>query len=261
MNKDLLRQLAVVLTTVVTLVINGLANALPINGRGTGEISDSFNVIFVPAGYVFSIWGLIYIALIAYTIYQALPAQRANPRLRRTGWLVAASNLLNASWILLWHYGLYVLSLIDMLALLAVLIMIYLRLDIGRARFNGIEKWAVAAPFSIYLGWITVATIANTTAVLSYLGWRGDPLSETAWTVILLVAGVVIAALMAFTRSDIAYLLVLVWAFIGISVRWPDLPVVNAAGYTAAALVLALLAASRFTNFRFGTTRPAVSRS
>ena len=86
--------------------------------------------------YVFSIWGLIYIGLLAYTIYQALPSQRANPRLRRTGWLVALSSLANGAWIFFWHYGYYALTLVVMLILLAALIMIYLRLDIGRTAFS-----------------------------------------------------------------------------------------------------------------------------
>jgi hypothetical protein len=245
MSKDILRQFVVIFTFVFTLVSNGAANALPLNGRETGEISDSFNVFFVPAGYVFAIWGVIYLALLAYTVYQSLPAQRANPRLRATGWLFALSNIANGAWIYFWHYGLYELSLVTMFTLLALLLAIYLRLNIGKVRFSAVEKWTVSIPFSIYLGWITVATIANITAVLSYLGWTGGGISGETWTVILLIAGLVIAGLMAFTRSDIAYILVLVWAFVGISVRWLGLPVLNFAGFVAATLVLALLVASR----------------
>ncbi len=245
MKRDLLRQLAVIITTLFALIMNYISMALPLNGRTPAEISDSFNVLFVPAGYVFSIWGLIYIALLAYTIYHSLPAQRANPRLQRTGWLVAATSLVNGSWIFCWHFGYYVLSLAAMLALLGLLILIYLRLDVGRSSFKGFERFAVAFLASIYLGWITVATMANVTAVLSYLGWNGGGISATAWTVVLLAAGVGVAAISAFTRRDAAYLLVLVWAFAGISVRWLNLPVLNVAGFAAAGLVLVLLAASR----------------
>jgi hypothetical protein len=245
MNRDIFRQLAVVVTTVFALVMNAAANGLPLNGRMTGEISDSLNSLFTPAGYVFSIWGLIYLGLGAYTLYQALPSQRANPLLRRTGWWVALSSLANGVWIYFWHYGYYVLTLVTMLVLLASLIAIYLRLDNGKRRFSPVEKWAVSVPFSIYLGWITVATIANAAALFSYLGWDGSPLNPATWTVILLAVGVVLAGIVALTRSDIAYLLVLVWAFAGISVRWTDLPPLNFAGYVAAGFVLALLVASR----------------
>src|SRR5512135_3276692 len=207
MKRDILRQFAVVFTTLFALVMNYASTALPLNGRTPAEISDSFNVLFVPAGYVFSIWGLIYIALLAYTIYHSLPVQRANPHLQRTGWLVAATSLANGSWIFFWHFGYYVMSLVAMLVLLSLLIAIYLRLDIGRSTFNGGERFTVAFLPSIYLGWITVATMANITAVLSYVGWNGWGISGTAWTIVLLAAGVVVAAISAFTRRDATYLL------------------------------------------------------
>jgi len=107
MNRNVLRQLAVLLSTVFALAVNAAANALPLNGRNTAEISDSFNVLFVPAGYVFSIWGLIYVGLVAYTIYQALPSQRENPRLQRTGWLVTLVRLLDLGADLCGPGGLY----------------------------------------------------------------------------------------------------------------------------------------------------------
>jgi len=258
MIKDILRQLAVVLTTAFALAINSAANALPLNNRTTGEISDSFNVLFVPAAYVFAIWGVIYLGLAAYTIFQALPAQRANPRLRRTGWLVALSSLANGVWIYFWHFGYYSLTLAAMLVLLAALVAVYLRLNIGREAFSALEKWVVSISFSVYLGWITVATIANLTALLSYLGWNAWGVSPLAWTLILLAAGVIIAGLMAYTRSDIAYLLVLVWAFAGISVRWLDTPVLNAAGFIAAGAVLLLLLASRLPQVRKSALAPGL---
>ena len=250
MNKDTLRQIVVVLTTLITLAVNGAANAIPLNGRNTGEISDSFNVLFVPAAYVFSIWGLIYLGLLAYTIYQALPSQRANPHLRSTGWLVALSSLANGAWIFFWHYAYYSLTVVVMLLLLAALIAIYLRLNIGRTSFSTVEKLTISLPFSVYLGWITVATIANLTALLSYLGWTGWGVSPLAWTLILLIAGTVIGAIMAATRSDIGYIAVLVWAFAGISVRWLDMPVLNIAGFVAAGLVLLFLVVSRLPGVR-----------
>jgi hypothetical protein len=245
MNKDGFRQLAVILTTLFALVMNTLANALPLNGRQTGEISDSFKVLFVPAGYVFAIWGVIYIGLIGYTVYHSLPGQRANPRLRASGWLVALSSLMNGAWIYFWHFGYYAITVLVMLALLAALIAIYVKLEIGRARFSTLEKWVISIPISIYLGWITVATIANITALLSYLGWNGWGLSDLTWTLIMLGVGVALAAVVAFQRSDIAYLLVLVWAFAGISVRWLSMPVLDAAGFAAAGLLLLMAIISR----------------
>lgn len=246
MNKNLIRQLVVILSVLATLVVNGLANALPLNGLQTGEISDRFQVLFVPAGYVFSIWGLIYLGLMLYAVYQALPAQRDNPRLAGTGWLFVFSSVANIAWIFLWHYEQFPLTLLAMFSLLGLLIAIYLRLGIGRTTVTAAEKWLVRVPFSTYLGWITVATIANVTSTLDFLQWNAWGISPTVWTVILLAAGTVIAALMAFTRREVAYLLVIIWAFAGIAVKHAAVPVVPVAAWAAAALVLLALLVSRF---------------
>jgi benzodiazapine receptor len=242
MKKDILRQAVNLLATVVTITINGLANALPINGQTTGEISDRFDVYFVPAGYVFSIWGLIYLALIAFAVYQALPAQRENPHLRRIGYLFALSCVANSAWIFLWHYELFELTLVAMFGLLLSLIAIYLRLDIGRARVSTAEKWLVHVPFSIYLGWITVATIANVTSVLYYLNWDGWGIRPEMWAVIMLVVGAGIASAVSISRGDVAYVLVIVWAFVGIAVKHAATPMVAVtAGLMALIVALTLL--------------------
>jgi hypothetical protein len=187
--KDILRQIAVLLSTIAVIVVNGLANALPLNGQGTGEISDRFDVYFVPAGYVFSIWGLIYLALIGYSIYQVLPAQRENPSLRRTGWLYVLSCAANIAWLFLWHYEIFAWTIVAMGALLLLLIAIYLRLGTGFSRVPAAETWLVRVPFSIYLGWITVATIANATSLLDYLNWSGTMIvAVAAWAAAVVVA-------------------------------------------------------------------------
>jgi hypothetical protein len=224
--KDTLRQISVVLTIVATLVVNVLADALPINGLGTGQISDRFKVYFVPAGYVFSIWGLIYLGLIAFAVFQALPAQRQNPRLRSTGWWICLGGLANITWIFLWHYEKFVLTLGAMLILLATLIITYLRLGIGRIKVSPAERYTTQLTFSIYLGWITVATIANVTELLNYLNWEGFGIRPITWMWIILAAVFVIAGLMNFTRRDVAYTGVILWALAGIAVKFASVPAV-----------------------------------
>jgi hypothetical protein len=229
------------IVVLATLVVNGLANALPLNNLTTGEISDRFEVFFVPAGYVFSIWGIIYIGLIAFAGYQISPAQRENPRLERIGYLFALGNLANIVWLFLWHYEQFELTLLAMLTLLACLIAIYLRLDIGRVKTSLAEKWFVDIPFSIYLGWITVATIANVTSLLDYLKWNGWGVQPEIWTMIMLIAGVLIAAAVSLTRGDIAYNLVLIWAYVGIAVKHADTTLVMSTAWVAATLIAILL--------------------
>lgn len=240
--KDILRQAAVVLSIVITLTVNTLANTLPLNGLNTGDISDRFQVYFVPAGYVFSIWGLIYIGLIAYGIYQALPAQRENPRLRATGWWIALGGLANSAWIFLWHYEQFPLTLLAMFTLLATLITTYLKLGIGRGKVSKTETWAVRVPFSVYLGWITVATIANVTSVLDFINWDRWGLSPETWMVIMLVVVLAVSLAMIITRRDIAYTLVILWALAGIAVKFASVPVVaNTTWEVFVVVVLALI--------------------
>ena len=260
MSKDLIRQISVVIALIITIVVNVLSNTLPFNNLTAPEIADSFDVYFVPAGYVFSIWSVIYLGLIAYAVFQLLPAQRENPRLGQTGWWFVLSCAANSAWLFLWHYGYFALSVIAMLTLLISLIIIYLRLGVGQQAVPSGERWLVQLPFSIYLGWVTVATIANVTAFLDSIDWNGFGLSPEIWTFIMLVVAIAVAALMAYSRQDIAYLLVLVWAFIGIGVEQADTAQVANAAYLAAGVVtvfviLVLLQKSRQTRM------PAVAAS
>ena len=243
--KDILRQISVLVTILVTLVVNVLADVLPINGLGTGQISDRFQVYFVPAGYVFSIWGLIYLGLIAFAIYQALPSQRENPRLRKTGWWISLGGLANSAWIFLWHYEKFTLTLIAMLVLLATLLITYLGMGIGRNKVSAAERYTTHLTFSIYLGWITVATVANITDLLDYLKWNGFGIAPEIWMGIVLAAVLVIAVLMNFNRQDVAYASVILWALAGITVKQAGIPAVTIPtwvtfGLVAITLVLAL---------------------
>ena len=239
MNKDLLRQIVTIVAFASTVAVNGLANALPLNGQTTGAISDRFPVYFVPAGYVFSIWGVIYLLLLGFTVFQALPSQRENPLLRRIGYWFAVGNVANSAWIFLWHYEQFGLTLLAMVGLLATLIVIYLRLSIGRAAVNRAMRWLVHLPFSVYLGWVTVATVANATTVLYIANWDGFGLSAEAWALIMLAAGGLIASAMIATRRDVAYTLVILWAYVGIVVKQSATPEVALGAGVIACVVAA----------------------
>jgi hypothetical protein len=239
-----LRQILVVIAVLAVIGVNIAANALPINGLNTGDISDRFDILFVPAGYVFSIWGLIYLGLLGYAVYQVLPAQADNPRLQSIGGLFLLSSAANIVWIFLWHYLLFPWTLIAMITLLLSLIGIYVRLRRTKEAVGAAERWLVRVPFSIYLGWISVATIANISQVLYYIGWSGWGVSEVAWAIVMLVVGVVLAGVMAFNERDPAYVLVFVWAYAGIGIAQADEAYVamTAWGGTAMLALLAMLA-------------------
>jgi translocator protein len=237
----ILRQVAVGIAVVVTLVCNWLSSALPLNNRTAGAISDSFHVYFVPAGYVFSIWGVIYLGLLAFTVYQFLPQHRTSSVLQAiTPWFLL-SCAANSGWIFLWHYGYYGLTMAVMLVLLFSLIKVYILLDIGNVGYVGAQLWCVRLPFSIYLGWICVATIANATTLLDYVQWNGFGISPEIWTVVLLAVGVALAAIITETRHDAVLVAVLLWAFVGIAIKHTAVPIVGQSAWTACALTAFLV--------------------
>ena len=228
-----------ILALAVTIAVNVLANALPIAGKTTGQVSDKYFSLFTPAGFTFSIWGLIYAALIAFVVYQALPAQRQDESLARLGVPFRISCVANALWLVTWHLEWLVPSLMLMLLLLAMLVRIYRTLDSVDAGFA--RRWLVQAPFSLYLGWISVATIANASAVQTALYWNDLGLDATTWTLAKLALAAAIACVVSLRRRDVVFPLVVAWAAWGIASGQADVPAVAGAAMTVM-LVAALVA-------------------
>jgi hypothetical protein len=206
-----------------TVAVNALANILPINDITTGALSDLYPNLFVPAGLTFAIWGLIYVLLGIFVIYPLIPRVRRDPQkvefVRKIGPLFFISSLANIGWIFAWHYQILPLSLVFMLILLGCLLAIYLRLTVGKSEGTRAERYFVRLPFSVYLGWITIATIANVTALLVDIGWMRWGLSEQFWAVAVIIVGMAIALSVLFTRKDIFYAIVVDWAILGILLK------------------------------------------
>lgn len=238
-GQGMLRQFMLIMAFVGTIIINAAANIVPINGMTTGDLSDKYPIYITPAGYVFSIWSVIYLGLLAYIVYQALPSQRNNPMLKAIAWPFAISSIFNMAWIVVWHYEFVPLSFAIMLGIIGSLIAIYLRLRPHFDAASAAERWTTHIPFSIYLGWITVATVVNATVMLYNFGWDGGGISAEVWTAILLGVATIIGVVVTQTRRDIAYGMVLVWASVGIAVKHPSVPFVSGAAI-ATAVIMAL---------------------
>ena len=201
------------------VLINGLAGSTTLlGGKNTAEISNANLTLITPAGYVFSIWGIIYVLLGIFVVFQALPREREKEYHGKIGWLFILSSIFNIVWLFLWQFEYLVFSVILMFLLLASLISIYLRLDIGKSQVGLAEKITVHLPFSTYLGWITIASIANVAVTLVSIGWNGFGISPETWATIIVVIALLITVLVIVTRKDIAYGLVIIWAFLGIAV-------------------------------------------
>jgi len=216
-------KVVVLLTYLAMIATNVLANALPLNGRRTGDVSDAYPSLFTPAGVTFSIWGVIYLLLGGHVLYQ-LGLFRDGPDtaeetalLNRVGALFAVSSLANTAWVFAWHYDHIPLS-----AVLIVMILVCLALiatTLRRANLSGRRRWFIGVPFSVYFGWTTVAVVANITVLLVSLNWDGFGLADSTWAVIIILVAMAIGTATMVRNRDVAYGLVLIWAFVGILIR------------------------------------------
>lgn len=220
------------LALIAVIVVNALSNALPFNGLTTSEISNRLDVLFTPAGYVFSIWSLIYLLLVIWliTIYKKV---KENGFKSKIGILFIVSCLLNIAWLFSWHYEQFILSVIVMFLLLFTLIAIY-------QQYKNTERgFSERLPFSFYLAWISVATIANVSYVLK--NYDVDlGISEVAGSLVLVAVAVILGYMAIALSNDIFFVLVIVWALIGIAVRTDD----TTMEYGTIALTVVLIIAS-----------------
>lgn len=236
----------------LTVVVNGLAGSTKIiGGKTTADISNANPTLITPAGYVFSIWGIIYILLGIFVAFQALPSQKEKGYQERIGWLFVLSSLLNIAWLFLWQFEYLSSSVFVMFLLLATLIAIYLRLNIGKSTVSLRERLAVHLPFSVYLGWITIASIANVAATLVSVNWDGFGISQQTWATLIIIIALLITLLVIATRRDVAYGLVVIWASVGIAVNQSKNPnIVMVAEISAIIVAIALVASILLTRFK-----------
>jgi benzodiazapine receptor len=256
-NSSTLRY-ANILFYALTVVVNSLAGGTTLlGGQLTSAVSDANPTLITPAGYVFSIWGIIYVLLGVFVVYQALPSQKGKEYQNRIGWLFALSSLINILWLFLWQYNYLSVSVVLMFVLLATLILIYLRVGIGKSKVTLRERLAVHLPFSVYLGWITVASIANVAVTLVSLGWDGFGISPETWAILVVAVALIITMLMLITRKDVAYSLVIIWALVGIGVKQSgNQTIVMLTEISAAIIAVALVATLLVTKLRKETKQP-----
>lgn len=223
-NQDTIRQWANLIAILTAFGTNVLANILPLKGLSIGEIANTFfrDVLIIPANYAFAIWGLIYLGLISLAVYQALPTNRNHPHLRRMGYLLVISSVAQIAWVYFFQSRLFLLSLIAMVVILVPLIVLYQRLNFDSQPISQAQKWLVNIPLSIYLAWISVATIVNVAIALYDLDWNGGGISPQIWTVLMLLVGAILAVIVSFPRADVAYAGVFIWALVAIAVRHFD---------------------------------------
>lgn len=218
MKTTVIGRIVTLLSFALMVTVNALANIIPINGMNTGQVSDAYPNLFAPIALTFSIWGVIYFLLLLFVLF-ALGLFRAKgsrvepPYLWKTEVLFSISSVANTAWILSWHFQIIPLSMVLTLTMLTSIALLYRGLM--KVRLTMRERVLVLLPFSVYFGWLTIATIANATVLFVSLGWTGGSY-QPIWMAIILVVGLAIGLLVILRNRDIAYGLVFIWAYAGI---------------------------------------------
>lgn len=219
MNRSI--QIGVVLSFLLMVTVGFLGDLLPINGQTTAAVAAKYSTLFNPAGFTFSIWGVIYILLVFYILYQIgffHKNDNIKPEiLNKTGLAFILSSLANSAWIFAWHFEAIALSLLLIVFLL--LCLIYIVGLLNKVTLLPKNSLFLRIPFDLYFGWITVAAIANFVTLLVYWGWSGWGLSVSFWTVLVLMVGIGIGFVVMLHFQSIWYGLVLIWSYFGILMR------------------------------------------
>lgn len=256
LNQTMLRPTIHVIAILAAFGVNILANIRPIGGLTLGEISNQLfeEVLITPANYAFAIWGLIYLGLFSFAVYQALPNQQEKPILGKMGyWLVLAS-FAQIVWVFLFQLRLFTWSFLAMLLILLPLLRIYVQLSNNNPKISRQERWFVKIPLTIYLAWISVATIVNGAVSLTAIGWEGGEISPEVWTAIMMGIGAAIALVIYWLNQDFAFTAVFIWALSAIAVRHWTVPLISGTGILLTIILLAfpLLNQGRRKHFRRG---------
>ncbi len=207
---------------IAMIVVNALANILPINGLNTGEVSALYPNLFVPAGFTFGIWSVIYLFLLLWVVYSGMLLWKGEEKdpifqhVQKVAPLFLLTCVLNASWIIAWHYLMGGVSFVIMVWFLRSLIKIYRVMQLNRSSITGWPLLILYIPFVIYLAWICVATIANATAVLVYAQWNGFGIEPWLWSCIMIVIAFLLTSFFTYIKGEFAFGLVVAWAMFGI---------------------------------------------
>lgn len=247
MQRSIAARALVVVALVLVLLVNWLANALPLNGLQTGAVSALYESYFTPAGFTFAIWGVIYAGLLVYALYQALPARRDEAQLAGIGWLFVANSVFNCAWLFAWHWQYIGVCMLLMLGLLVTLVLVYRRLGEW-----GDASLLVRIPFTLYLAWISVATLANVSALQTALDLNDAGLSHVQWTLLKLALAGAVGAMVCVVKRDPVFVGVVAWAAWGIASKQVAVTEVHGAALTVAALGMMLAV---FTLVRLGLRR------
>lgn len=238
------RPLITLLSVLGAIIINAISNQSPPNGETVADLSNGFfaPVLIIPESYAFAIWGLIYIGLIALSFYQLPATKHRDPKLNPATYFLVLASLAQSLWVYLFLTRQFGLSVLAMGEILLFLIGFYLRLRTKRAtqRITSSERWYLYRPISLYMGWISVATIVNVASMLYAWGWEGGIFSASVWTAVMMSAAAFIALRLLVRFGDVTFLGVIVWALVAIALKHLTIPIIAITGFVLAGLLTVL---------------------
>ena len=246
---DFFRQIVTLVAIILAFVVNAISNIFPFNGLTIGEISNTLfkEVLIIPANYAFIIWGLIYLGLFAFAIYQVLPDQKNDSDLRKIGYFLVIASVAQSVWVYLFLSRLFTLSVVAMLLILLPLIATYVNLGIGTIPVSRLKRWCVHYPMGVYLGWISVATVVNVACALYAQNWNGWGISAEIWTVIMALIASGISTVITLQNRDITYTGVTIWALVAIAIKNWDNHIIKIVAFLC---ITALVGIALFKNLR-----------
>ncbi|GLB52696.1 hypothetical protein NBRC110019_17360 [Neptunitalea chrysea] len=239
------------LSVIVAIFIGYYTQAIHLNGNTMASLSTEYYNLFTPANYAFAIWGIIYLLLVVSSVSHLILVfgKKQEPKfLLQSGYWFLIANIANATWVIVWLYELTGISVLVILVLLFSLLKIVQKTGIAFApKIAPNVKRIHWVTFSIYSGWVAVATIANIAAYLVKLGWNGNPLSEAQWTILMITIAYCINIIILFRRNMIGFVIVGIWSLIAIYMRHKEYE--KGIAYTA--LVEAIILAAMIVYHRF----------
>jgi hypothetical protein len=248
-------------SVILVIAVNYISQAIRLNDTTIGEISSKYDNLFTPASYAFAIWGIIFLSLLGYGIFQvrlAFFSDKPNAFIEQTGYWFLVANMLNCVWVIAFVYNYTGLSVLIMLGILFSLIKI-----IGN---TNMERWDAPKstiafvwwPICLYSGWISVATIANISAYLTKIGWEGAPFSEVSWTILMIVIATILNLIIIWKRNMREFAAVGVWALFAIFVRHKEsLETIGYAALIGSVIIFSYIVLHGFQNRK---TNPFINK-
>lgn len=259
---NILRRWAFLAASLVLIVVNFLSNTIPFGGKTMAEVSAQYPTLITPAGYAFSIWGLIYLLLLVFSIFQLRRGRES--RFYNLIWPFYMLNVAaNIAWLFAFQYNAIAVSVVIMLILLYSLIRIFRLFYRFKSKLGTTRRFFFQVPFSLYFGWVSVATIVNIAVLIYSLDIPAFMNHQSLFAISMVIVAAVLGFAILLSKHDYVFGLAITWALVSIWVGQESLPVITTAKFAAIGLIATMIyrfAARRVKLSKYGRKRASVNQ-